>query len=109
MHQDSPVDIAHLHFLIAEDDEFQRHWLAVMLGKLGAVHVHEAADGNAAFELLQRPDTRIDISFIDLNMPGIDGIELVRRLAHCEHRTAIILTSALGPKGLICLHRTFRL
>jgi len=97
MEQACPSDIAHLHFLIAEDDEFQRRWLSVMLSKLGAVHIHEAADGQAAFALLQQAQRRVDISFIDLNMPGMDGIELVRRLGTSDHDTAIVLTSALGP------------
>lgn len=96
MEPETRVEIAHLHFLIAEDDEFQRRWLNVMLTRLGAVHIHEAADGCAALALLQQPDRRIDISFIDLNMPGMDGIELVRHLANGEHRTAVVLTSALG-------------
>lgn len=96
MDQDRPVEIAHLHFLIAEDDEFQRRWLSVMLTRLGAQHISEAADGREALEILRQPDRRIDISFIDLNMPGMDGIELVRHLANSDHRTAIVLTSALG-------------
>jgi CheY-like chemotaxis protein len=68
---ESLADIPHLHFLIAEDDEFQRRWLNVMLTRLGAVHICEAEDGHAALALLQQSDRRIDISFIDLNMPGM--------------------------------------
>lgn len=101
MTKDNPVPIADLHFLIAEDDEFQRHWLHVMLQKLGAQHVMEAEDGKAALDILQAKDQRIDISFIDLNMPKMDGIELVRHLANNESQTAIVLTSALGSALLL--------
>ena len=101
MTKDNPVQIADLHFLIAEDDEFQRHWLRVMLQKLGAQHVVEAENGKAALDLLQAKDARIDISFIDLNMPSMDGIELVRHLANNESQTAIVLTSALGSALLL--------
>lgn len=96
MNQDSPVPIADLHFLIAEDDAFQRHWLQVMLTKLGAQHITEAENGKMALEILQKRSPEIDISFIDLNMPEMDGIELVRHLANGDHRTAVVLTSALG-------------
>lgn len=95
MTSEHPVSIANLHFLIAEDDEFQRHWLAVMLTKLGAQHIVEAENGLVALDIL-RSEQAIDISFIDLNMPCMDGIELVRHLANGDYRTAIVLTSALG-------------
>ncbi|HYD60309.1 MAG TPA: EAL domain-containing response regulator [Noviherbaspirillum sp.] len=101
MNPDTPVQVADLHFLIAEDDEFQRHWLKVMLNKLGAQHLVEAPDGKAALDILQAKDARIDISFIDLNMPEMDGIELVRHLANNDCQTAIVLTSALGSALLL--------
>ncbi|OWW20784.1 EAL domain-containing protein [Noviherbaspirillum denitrificans] len=101
MSQDTPVPIADLHFLIAEDDEFQRHWLSVMLQKLGAQHIAEAENGKQALDILQAPGSRIDISFIDLNMPVMDGIELVRHLANSDSQTAIVLTSALGSALLL--------
>ncbi|TFW09898.1 EAL domain-containing protein [Oxalobacteraceae bacterium OM1] len=90
------MPLADLRFLIAEDDEFQRRWLNVMLTRLGARHIMEADNGRAALQLLQQNPHRIDICFIDLNMPDMDGIELVRHLANAEHRGAIVLTSALG-------------
>lgn len=96
MTQHHPVQIADLHFLIAEDDEFQRRWLEVMLTKLGAQHIAEAENGQVALNILQDKNRRIDISFIDLNMPSMDGIELVRHLANNDCRTSIVLTSALG-------------
>ncbi|HEY0844764.1 MAG TPA: EAL domain-containing response regulator [Noviherbaspirillum sp.] len=96
MKQDSAVTIADLQFLIAEDDEFQRHWLKVMLTRLGAQHIVEAENGKVALEMLQKASPPIDISFIDLNMPVMDGIELVRHLANRDNQTAIVLTSALG-------------
>lgn len=96
MKNDSPVQIADLHFLVAEDDEFQRRWLVVMLTKLGARHIVEAVDGRTALDILQDGAQQIDISFIDLNMPDVDGIEVVRHLAKAEHPTAIVLVSALG-------------
>lgn len=96
MKTDSPVSIADLHFLIAEDDSFQRHWLLVMLARLGAQHVAEAENGRVALDILQTRKPPIDISFIDLDMPVMDGIELVRHLANSDNQTAIVLTSALG-------------
>lgn len=108
MKPDNPVQIADLHFLIAEDDEFQRRWLQVMLSKLGAQHIAEAENGKVALEILQTTTPPIDICFIDLNMPVMDGIELVRHLANGDHQTAIVLTSALGPALLFSVETMSR-
>jgi EAL domain-containing protein (putative c-di-GMP-specific phosphodiesterase class I)/CheY-like chemotaxis protein len=96
MKTNTQAEIADLHFLIAEDDEFQRRWLAVMLTKLGAQHIAEAENGRVALDILQGRAESVDICFIDLNMPDMDGIELVRHLAKSDHATAVVLTSALG-------------
>lgn len=91
-----PTQIADLHFLVAEDDEFQRRWLAVMLAGLGAQHIAEAENGQAALAILQDRNQPVDISFVDLNMPGMDGIELMRHLAKADYQGAVVLVSALG-------------
>jgi len=89
------MDITDLRFLVAEDDDFQRRWLAIMLTNLGVKSIVEAADGIAALKVLQDKNTPIDISVIDLNMPGMDGIELIRHIAKENHPGSIILASAL--------------
>ena len=42
MSTEKPTRIDDLHFLVAEDDEFQRRWLTVMLAKLGVQHIVDA-------------------------------------------------------------------
>ncbi len=95
------MPIADLNFLIAEDNEFQRRWLIVMLNRLGVTHIVEAENGRQALVILQDKTQRVDISFVDLNMPDMDGIELVRHLAKADHPTSIVLTSALGSALLL--------
>ncbi|MYN09223.1 EAL domain-containing response regulator [Pseudoduganella aquatica] len=82
-----------LNFLVAEDHSFQRKSLVRMLKLLGAVQVAEAGDGAAALEVLQR--AAIDIAIVDLNMPGMDGMELIRHLAELHSPAHIIVSSAL--------------
>src|ERR1700741_590194 len=89
------MDITDLRFLVAEDDDFQRRWLTIMLTNLGVKNILEAADGLAALKVLQDRSTPIDISVIDLNMPGMDGIELIRHIAKEDYPGSIILVSAL--------------
>ena len=47
------MEIASLHFLIAEGEPVQREQLAGMLRHLGAVHVTPASDGVGALRLLE--------------------------------------------------------
>jgi EAL domain-containing protein (putative c-di-GMP-specific phosphodiesterase class I)/CheY-like chemotaxis protein len=94
------MQVSDLNFLIAEDDDFQRRWLVIMLSNLGAKNITEVPDGLTALKVLQDPTNRIDISFIDLNMRGMDGMELIRRLAKENNQTSIILASALDSSLL---------
>jgi EAL domain-containing protein (putative c-di-GMP-specific phosphodiesterase class I)/AmiR/NasT family two-component response regulator len=89
------MQISELHFLVAEDHSFQRRSLVRILNNLGARHIVEAVDGRAALEVFQSRILPIDICIIDLNMPGMDGIELIRHLAEANSRVSIILASAL--------------
>ena len=64
--------------LLAEDDDNLRVFLARALRRAGH-EVHAVGDGDAAFAWVsERP---IDLLLADVVMPGIDGIELARRVA----------------------------
>jgi EAL domain-containing protein (putative c-di-GMP-specific phosphodiesterase class I)/CheY-like chemotaxis protein len=89
------VNIAELRFMVAEDHNFQRRTLVGLLTRLGAVHVSEAADGRAALELLLDPAAAVDIVISDLDMPGMDGMELIRHIGESGLPVAIILSSAI--------------
>ncbi len=67
-----------MRILIAEDDATSRIVLASILSGEG-YHVTSAADGDAAWQLLQQPDAP-SLAIVDLMMPGMDGLELVRRV-----------------------------
>jgi DNA-binding response OmpR family regulator len=67
-----------MRILIAEDDATSRIVLATVLTKDG-YDVTATDDGGAAWEVLQRPDAP-RLAILDLMMPGIDGLDLVRRV-----------------------------
>jgi CheY-like chemotaxis protein len=92
------MSIAELRFLVVEDHEFQRSILLRILAGLGATKIFEAVDGRAALKIVQTPDTPMDIIISDLDMPGMDGAELMRHLGAAGESVAasVILTSALG-------------
>jgi EAL domain-containing protein (putative c-di-GMP-specific phosphodiesterase class I)/CheY-like chemotaxis protein len=89
------MDIAHLHFLTAEADPSQRLGLADMLGQLGATQVTEVPDGHTALRCFQDSFTpTVDVAIIDLALPGMDGLELIRTLAAMQCRARLIVVGA---------------
>lgn len=66
-----------LRVLVADDDPVTRRILQLSLQRLGHSHVL-AKDGNEAWKLFQ--EDRIDVVISDWTMPGIDGLELCRRV-----------------------------
>ncbi|MCE9684260.1 EAL domain-containing response regulator [Halomonas alkalisoli] len=86
-----------LRLLIVEDHDFQRQLLAGLLRRLGAEEVHEATCGRSALELMATLEPPADIVISDLDMPGMDGMEFIRRLGESWHEPALIIVSALEP------------
>jgi len=63
--------------LVCDDDDALREGLGEAVGDLGHAVV-EAADGHAALDALA--EGGIDAVLLDLRMPGLDGIEVLRRM-----------------------------
>ena len=85
-----------MRILIAEDDAISRSILARAVAKLG----HDclvATDGAEAWELYQRSE--VDVVISDMMMPGVDGVELCRRVrAGAAAYTYFIFLTALADK-----------
>jgi len=94
------MPIANLHFLVAEDHDFQRRTLVKMLAGMGAKEVHESPDGYAALKIIHDPMASVDIVISDLDMPGMDGMEFIRHLGEAGRRVSVILASSLERKLL---------
>ena len=88
-----------MKILIAEDDFTSRGILTAVLKKWGFDPV-AAEDGSAAWNLLQQPDAP-GLVLLDWNMPGMDGLEVCRRLRANDSRNPpyVILLTARGEKG----------
>ena len=89
------MNIAELRFMVAEDHNFQRQTVVGILKRMGVPHVAEAADGASALEQFRQPDANIDIIISDLDMPGMDGMELIRHIGESGQPVAMILSSAI--------------
>lgn len=80
-----------LRVLIADDEAVIRLGLRTMLKEQGYTVVGEAADGTRALDLVQR--LRPDLVFLDIKMPGVDGLQAARTLMADRAVPVIILTA----------------
>lgn len=95
-----PTLCAGLCFVVAEDHDFQRDLIMRLLRRLGAKVVHGVGGGAKALAMLRSPEHPIDILVLDLSMPDMVGVEVVRQLGECGTSVAVILLSALSPSLL---------
>ena len=76
--------------LVVEDDDEVRAVLVRELGSRG-YRVQEAADGRTALERWEA--SRPDVVLLDLGLPDIDGLEVIRRIRR-DAMTPIVILSA---------------
>jgi excisionase family DNA binding protein len=86
--------------LLVDDEESIRKLLSRMLESTYDVEV--AADGDAAIRLLREPDAHYDLLISDLNMPGMDGLTLIREAQRIDAALpAIVITGYSSESSAI--------
>ncbi|WP_343583811.1 EAL domain-containing response regulator [Herbaspirillum sp.] len=66
--------------LVVDDSALQRQHTVGLLRELGIDLIYEAGNGNEALDLLGLLKLPPGLAVIDLEMPGMDGIELIQHL-----------------------------
>lgn len=85
----------HLRVLVVEDEGFQRNMVLRILKSLGIGEIYDAPDGEQGLALLKESHQYIDILISDLEMPGMDGMELIRHVSEHNMNIAVIIASGL--------------
>ncbi|HRP34518.1 MAG TPA: response regulator transcription factor [Gammaproteobacteria bacterium] len=88
-----------LRVALADDQALVRQGLRAVLDRLDGVEVVvEAADGAALLEGIA--GVEVDVVVSDVRMPGVDGLELCRRLREARGIPVVLLTT-FDEEGLV--------
>ena len=85
------------HVLVVDDSATQREQLRMLLHSEG-YEVVVASDGNEALRLVAAKQPSVVLT--DLQMPGMDGLELVERLRAQSLAVPVVLTTSQGSEEI---------
>lgn len=87
--------------IVADDDDFFRLALSSILRERHGIDiVQEAASYSEALDILKR-ETREQIAFFDLDMPGMDDMALLTSLRRAHPSVRVVVVSASVSRQLI--------
>ncbi|HEU4846265.1 MAG TPA: response regulator [Burkholderiaceae bacterium] len=107
------------NILIADDEPAMRSLLQSVLHSHGFRRFQHAGNGQLAADLLAKDSCRIDLAFVDLQMPGLSGLEVLalaktlRPQCYCVVVSAnsdlsnVMATIKSGARGFIVKPYTF--
>jgi two-component system chemotaxis response regulator CheY len=84
--------------LIVEDSPAMRQLLVLAIRGVAEVEVAEVGDGVAALKALAQ--VAYDVVLVDLNMPILDGLKLIKRIREDERQleTCIVVVTTEGDE-----------
>ena len=82
-----------LRVLVVDDEKLAREEICFLLDQLGGCElVGEASDGVTA--LRTAGELKPDLMFLDIQMPGLTGFEVARRLVEADLRSQLVFVTA---------------
>jgi len=88
-----------LTVVVADDEQLARDELCFLLGQLDGIEVvGQAANGMEALEEIARHDP--DVAFLDVQMPGLTGFEVARKLLDAGSSPSVIFVTAFDQRAI---------
>ncbi len=86
------------HILIVDDEAHVRLFLTLIVRSLGTIEVHGAPNGLEALAAYRALPCAPLLILLDVNMPGIDGIETLRLLRAAGATCPIVMLTSLATR-----------
>jgi DNA-binding response OmpR family regulator len=96
------MDMSTVKVLYAEDEDHLREVMVKVL-RLKIDNLYTAKDGEKAYELYKTK--KPDIIIADINMPKLNGIDLVKKIRQTDHATRVIMLTSHASLDCL-LHST---
>ena len=85
--------------VVADDEQLAREELCFLLGKIDGIEiVAEAGDGPQALDEIARFTP--DVAFLDVQMPGLTGFEVARRVLEKGTDLAVVFVTAFDHRAI---------
>jgi NarL family two-component system response regulator LiaR len=89
-----------IKLMIVDDHAMVRKGMRAFLSEFDDIHViGEASDGWKAIDLVRQ--LQPDVVLLDLFMPGLDGIETIRRLVATQPQIRIVILTAFAKEEIV--------
>src|ERR1700675_3918460 len=88
-----------LRAVLVDDEQLARDELGYLLGQIGGVEViGQAGNGVEALDTIDR--LHPDVVFLDVQMPGLTGFEVARRMIDTRNGSHIIFVTAYDKHAI---------
>jgi EAL domain-containing protein (putative c-di-GMP-specific phosphodiesterase class I)/DNA-binding NarL/FixJ family response regulator len=95
-----PPDAKMTRIVLLDDDPFMLRLLVRMLAQIGYTQVLACDNGPKALQEVSTPTSAVDLVVLDINMPGMDGVEFIRQLVECKYGGSVALVSGENSRIL---------
>src|SRR5262245_25716194 len=91
--------MADIRALVVDDEQLAREELCFLLGETGTVEIAgQASDGVGALRLAG--ELKPDVVFLDVQMPGLTGFEVARRLLLTDTPPELVFVTAFDQHAI---------
>jgi len=92
-----------MNILIADDEPRYRDMMAILFEKWPEHTLTLAADGREAWVQLSDPEKRFDVAFLDVNMPVMTGLDVLKRIGESDrhHSLETVMCTARNDRPTI--------
>lgn len=85
--------------MVVDDAAFMRTMLTRVIEGAGDYRVEEAPDGESAIRMYD--EKRPGLVLLDISMPGINGIEVLKQIMQKDPGACVVMCSAIGQERMI--------
>ncbi|MGF7087561.1 two-component system response regulator (stage 0 sporulation protein F) [Kroppenstedtia sanguinis] len=85
--------------VLVVDDQYGIRILLTEVFSREGINIFQAANGKLALEIIRKEDP--DLILLDMKMPGMDGLELLRQLKKEKIEAIVIMMTAYGELDMV--------